>query len=300
MLKKLRFFILVLCSFFSFLSADYKVAVCAIFKNDARFLKEWIEFHKLQGVEHFYLYNNNSEDKYQEILNPYIEKGEVTLTQWLFTYDKGDRKEWLKIQRSAYRDCLTLFGHECQWMAFIDTDEFLFCPQGEQLDVFLSDYTEFGGVVVNWLMFGTSNVKKIPNNKLMIELLVQCARSPHCRDHYVKSIVQPKYALRPSSPHNFTYIKSKFAVSEDKKEVKGIYSKNISLDRIRINHYWTRDEKYFKEFKLPSRQERRTFESTELLKARAKSYNEDTDTAILRYVPLLRLQMQQLTQAPHQ
>ena len=38
----------------------YNVAVCAIFKNEAPYLKEWIEFNHLVGVEHFYLYNNNS------------------------------------------------------------------------------------------------------------------------------------------------------------------------------------------------------------------------------------------------
>ena len=63
-------------------SKKYKVAICAIFKNEALYLKEWIEYHKIVGVEHFYLYNNNSEDNYEAILAPYIQDGTVTLTQW--------------------------------------------------------------------------------------------------------------------------------------------------------------------------------------------------------------------------
>ena len=39
---------------------DYKVSLCTIFKNEAPYLKEWIEFNHLIGVEHFFLYNNNS------------------------------------------------------------------------------------------------------------------------------------------------------------------------------------------------------------------------------------------------
>ena len=31
----------------------YQVSICAIFKNEAKYLKEWIEFHKIIGVEHF-------------------------------------------------------------------------------------------------------------------------------------------------------------------------------------------------------------------------------------------------------
>ena len=34
---------------------QYKVSIGAIFKNEALYLKEWIEFHRIVGVEHFYL-----------------------------------------------------------------------------------------------------------------------------------------------------------------------------------------------------------------------------------------------------
>lgn len=293
MLKQSGFFLSILfCSFFSLLSAQYKVAVCTIFQNDARFLKEWVEFHLLQGVEHFYLYNNNSEDNYIEVLSPYIEKGLVSLIQWPFTYHDNYRKKWLNIQKGAYDDCLYNFGHECQWLALIDTDEFLFCPQGEKLDEFLSDYLEFGGLGVNWLMFGTSDIKEIPQDKLMIELLTRCVNSHYLRDRHVKSIVQPKYVTKSNSAHTCMYVKSKFAVSQDKEKLNGLESQQISLDRIRINHYWTRDEKYFEEFKLPSRQQRHKFENAQFLRSRAQSYNETTDDAILRYVPQLRQQMQ--------
>ena len=52
----------------------YTVAVCAIFKNESVFLKEWLEYHLLIGVEHFYLYNNFSEDNYQTSLLLYRER----------------------------------------------------------------------------------------------------------------------------------------------------------------------------------------------------------------------------------
>ena len=36
----------------------YFLAICAIFKNEGKFLKEWLNYYLLAGVEHFYLYNN--------------------------------------------------------------------------------------------------------------------------------------------------------------------------------------------------------------------------------------------------
>ena len=41
----------------------FYLSFCSIFKNEAPYMKEWIEYHLLVGVDHFYLYNNNSTDK---------------------------------------------------------------------------------------------------------------------------------------------------------------------------------------------------------------------------------------------
>lgn len=75
---------------------QYKVSVCAIFKNEAPYLREWIEFNHIVGVDHFFLYNNNSEDNYEEIIEPYVKKGIVTLIQW----PKN------QAQMECYNDCI--------------------------------------------------------------------------------------------------------------------------------------------------------------------------------------------------
>ena len=36
----------------------YSVSIVAIAKNEGIYFKEWIEYHKLIGIEHFYIYNN--------------------------------------------------------------------------------------------------------------------------------------------------------------------------------------------------------------------------------------------------
>ena len=59
----------------------YGISICAIFKDESIYLKEWIEFHLLIWIEHFYLYNNFSKDSYLEVLKPYIEKNIVTLRE---------------------------------------------------------------------------------------------------------------------------------------------------------------------------------------------------------------------------
>ena len=40
-------------------SYQYEVSICAMYKNEAKYILEWIEYHLMIGVDHFYLYNNN-------------------------------------------------------------------------------------------------------------------------------------------------------------------------------------------------------------------------------------------------
>lgn len=274
--------------FASQLEAKYPLSICTIFKDDAPFLKEWIEFHKLQGVEHFYLYNNNSSDEYEEVLAPYVQQGEVTLIDWLYTYKSGKANEWLKIQHAAYMDCIKKYGAETKWLAVIDSDEFLFCPSGEALTSFLESYEDYGGVCANWLMFGTSNIENIPEGYLMIELLTSCSLPNYERNIRVKSIVQPKHVYKVKNSHSFYYKKGYFAVNANLKPVRDMSASEIIHDKIRINHYWTRTEEYFLEKKCISRNARRNFENEANLRKRANLYNLSSNTDILQFVPSLR------------
>ncbi len=47
------------------------LSVCAIFKNEGRFLKEWLDYYLLAGVDHFYLYDNGSDDDGVAVLKRY-------------------------------------------------------------------------------------------------------------------------------------------------------------------------------------------------------------------------------------
>ena len=40
----------------------------AVFKNEAHIMKEWIDHYLFHGVDHIYLINDNSNDKFLDIL----------------------------------------------------------------------------------------------------------------------------------------------------------------------------------------------------------------------------------------
>lgn len=58
------------------------LTACLVFKDAASYLDEWIRFHQCVGIEHFYLYDNDSEDDYETVIRPFVENGDVTLCKW--------------------------------------------------------------------------------------------------------------------------------------------------------------------------------------------------------------------------
>lgn len=143
----------------------YKVSVCAIFKNEASYLKEWIEFNHVVGVEHFYLYNNNSEDDYLSVINPYIKSGLVTLIQWPQN----------QAQMECYNDCINKYSQETQWLGFIDIDEFIVPKSTNTIYDFLQPFeNKRGSVKIYWRMFGTSGLIDRDLGSLVTETLTIC------------------------------------------------------------------------------------------------------------------------------
>jgi Glycosyltransferase family 92 len=51
-------------------------------KNQRRWMREWIEFYLMMGVEHFIIYDNDSNDRLLEILQCYIDDGIITYIPW--------------------------------------------------------------------------------------------------------------------------------------------------------------------------------------------------------------------------
>ena len=171
------------------------LSVCAIYRDEADYLAEWVEFHRLVGVERFFLYNNFSEDHHREVLAPYVEEGIVTIRDWPVLDGRVG-------QIPAYNDCLRWHRHDSRWIAFIDLDEFLFCPGGEPLPSVLADYEQWPAVAVRWAMFGTSGHKTKPPG-LVIENYRR--RIDFDGDINMKTVADPTRVTTCLSAHHFGY-----------------------------------------------------------------------------------------------
>jgi len=214
----------------------YDLSICCIIKDENKYLNEWINYHLKVGVQHFYIYDNGSKVPISDTLEHIGLSAYATVT-----VISGKAR-----QVKAYGDCIKRFGKTSRWIGFIDVDEFI-VPKSTNgnLVEFLKDYEQFGGIGVNWLVFGSSgHIKKTGKQQLASFKL----RAKECFpvNRHIKSIVQPRFVKSSSTAHSFSYVEGKFCVNENFMPIEHNFS-DLSVDRIRLNHYFCRSLEEFEE-----------------------------------------------------
>lgn len=246
------FFVMTAFFFGSHIFSDnYKLSIASIFQNESPYLKEWIDYHKKKGVEHFWLYNNNSTDNYLYELFPYIRDGSVTLVNWPSHQQLNDWANFsFTVQTGAYNDAIQRAKGVSKWLALIDIDEFIVPVMYETIiDLLETEFPSVSGLCVNWQCYGTSYISHIPDGQLLNNLVWKM-RWNHDWNKHSKSIVQPTHVTNCVNPHYCLYSVNNWAV-----DARGIRCDecpdSIYIDQIRLNHYWTRDEWFLYNVKIP-------------------------------------------------
>jgi hypothetical protein len=268
------------------------VSICALFRDEAKFLKEWIEYHRLVGVSHFYLFNNCSTDNYLKVLKPYIEEGVVELFHVPFdaniTNDGDVMRTFVQVQVRCYQHAINLAKGKSHWIAIIDSDEFI-CPVIDKtLPKALKRYDYAGGLAVYWQIYGTSNVWDLQSGELLIEKLLY--KGPNVGPIQFKSIVKPKFA-KCMDCH---WTKTEGAPMVLPNHQPFTHTPNLAsmpIDIIRINHYTFRTESFNEQIKKPRRRKWGDAPSEEQARALMNYYNSEYDPIMLKIIPQLKRKM---------
>lgn len=103
----------------------YTLCVIASFKNNMYRLKEWLQHHLWQGVEHFYLIDEGSVDDYWTEIEGYI-KNKIVTIDMIGEVTKPKDKRDVAFQR---------YKNKSTWFAVIDTNTFLYSTPIETFTV---------------------------------------------------------------------------------------------------------------------------------------------------------------------
>lgn len=192
-------------------------------------LREWLPFHIGVGVDHFYLYDNGSTDASRAVIEPYVNRGIVTVTDW--PENPG--------QLSAYRHCVESFADVSRWIAFIDLDEFLFTEQPSGIRTVLSGHEGYAGLGVRSYYFGSAGHKE-PVQSILGSFVMRASD----RFNY-KTIANPRWIRRYDNAHFFSYWGPQHpeVVYENWRKERLVSPRSTWLvdpGLLRINHYWSR------------------------------------------------------------
>lgn len=208
---------------------SYYLSVCVIAKNEGPYFKEWLDWHISQGVEKFYIYDNESTDSTVDVLRPYVEKGIVE-----YRYFPGIRK-----QLAAYDDCLRKHRLDTRWLAFLDMDEFIVPIKDSDVVAFLKRMESHSAVEINWLVYGSGGAITKEEGGQM-ERFKKHSESDHVLNRHVKSIVDPTRIYTMIGCHEAACVRGK-GVDSHGNEVKIAWpDREPQHDVIRINHYAVR------------------------------------------------------------
>ena len=219
----------------------YELALTAIVRDEAPYIKEWLDYHILLGVGHFYIYDNESHDALMTVLRPYIDAGWVTYQKAL-----GENQ-----QLPVYADALVRYRMQCRYMGFIDIDEFILPLQKKSvIDIIsqaLQSSPQAAGLAINCKSFGSSGWEQRPAVGGVLDSYLYRAPDgfdwsefPWKWDAHVKSIVDPRRTTAMVSPHHAKYQAGYMAVDEKGRRVDGMDNFVDDTATIRINHYFTK------------------------------------------------------------
>jgi hypothetical protein len=149
---------------------DYKyfLSVCVCIKNEAKYIEDFIKHYIGQGVDHFYIINNNSNDNIEEVIENSIYKLNVTL----LTDNRDFNVYHEDTMKYLIRDNLyNLIIQETEWAIIVDIDEFMYGKNGYNIKSYLSTIDEnIGCIYVIWNIF---NPYKDENNNLISEFSIK-------------------------------------------------------------------------------------------------------------------------------
>ena len=263
------------------------LSVAAIVKNEGPYLKEWIEYHQLVGVEKFHIYDNESTDDTKEILQPYINAGIVD-----YTFFPGKQ-----MQRPAYTDAILKSRNETQWLAIIDLDEFIVPLQDDNIQLFIkklvSDNNSISQILIGWCVYGSSGHKTKPKG-LVIENFLWRAKQTQSK-YWHKTILNPRKVYHVECHCCGVFGKT---VNEDLVEITIPRRKKpdftvgedyiFNNKKIRVNHYVVKswEEWLMKKYKGDAWKKRKQIKDDAYFTGYDK--NEIRDSTMSKYVKNLK------------
>ena len=211
---------------------NYELSILAIFKNETMNLKIWLDHYLWQGVEHFYLIDNDSNDNPISILQEYIDKGVVTY------YFKPEKYQQVQHYRNVFDN--ERLKEKTKWLCICDLDEFFFGTENKLVDA-IYEFDGYDVVYTNSFFYGCDNLIEHPLDIRISNI--------HRSDDMLNGI---KYFFKPKCINDSSEIWIHWLVhsGSDSLQKKILSTETFDNSKIRLNHYIVQSLEYWQNIKM--------------------------------------------------
>jgi len=197
-----------------------RVALVCIAKNEDKYIKEWVEYHLKLGFDDVFVYQNDW--RLLENINN------------LHKLELDGKKQ----QKKAYNLFIEHYKSSYDWAAFFDVDEFLVLKKHKNIKDFISDYSEYPSIGVNWVFFGNNGHTKVDGDYSVVK---RFTKRQSTVDTHIKSIVK----LNKGVLFNEVHHPNTFWVNTNQEKHKSSFTKVGNDEVAQLNHYFCKTEEEF-------------------------------------------------------
>jgi len=216
------------------------ITLCGIFKNEGLYVKEWLIYHYLIGINNFIVYLNDNTDNSIDEINSLSFKENIKIIEFSGKVN----------QQKIYTESIQDLCHT-KWFIGLDIDEFLFINNEEKIQNFLSQdlFTNCGGIALFQNVFGHSGHKKRPEGLVIENYLYRNIDYPYFNKKYKfnrspddlfkfnKMIVKVNSFI---STENLRLYKTHHPIINEKGDFFIPHRYQRSVEGIFFNHYFTK------------------------------------------------------------
>jgi hypothetical protein len=224
-----------------------KLGICTIQRDRSRWIAEWCAFHYLVGFRRFCFFAHRCTDETYAVLQRLRRFVDIAV------YTVPD--ETPRPQLASFKFAYDRHGHEVDWMAFVDGDEFVFPAGGRDIadSIASLDDGHLDAVGVYWACFGSAGHIREPEG-LITENFRWRAFDGFRANRHVKSIVRGGLGSGFEVLHNAHVFRTPKGTFDELRRpiVRGLTDYAPSYRHLRMNHYVCQSLEYFRSFKQRS------------------------------------------------
>lgn len=139
--------------YYSITKRKLRICVCSICKNENLYIREFVQYHYLLGINKIIIYDNNdlNGEELEHLLDYYIKKKYVDII---------DVRGLSSIQIPIYNYCYQNNKNLYDWITFLDIDEYIYIKNKQNFNNYIYNkrFEKCELIYLNWMIYNDNDL----------------------------------------------------------------------------------------------------------------------------------------------